>query len=213
MNARLRLALMLSCSLAGAGCGEEAPPAPSGSSNWEMLFKATAPAPEGVSALQVTLRRFELHLVPEVGATPSDPADTSIDADGRWTELNLLLPVDVTKTTTEAAAPKAGLLTVPVGRINQVRVTFETTDPKSHTATTATETCSLDVTAVPATGTKMAAAFRPLPSRRDQSNTMVLELDTAKSFTFDADTRCWKFSPVVRLARAVVAGLDFPIAP
>lgn len=212
MNAHMRLALCLSLGLTGLGCGEEATPAPTGNSTYEVRFYGTTPAPEGVKALEVTLRRFEVHVVPEIGATASDPADSSIDADGLWTKADLLLKVDVAKASSESLAAQAGQLTVPVGRINQIRVTFDATDPKNHTATT-TETCNLDVTAVTPTGVKLATKFRPLPSRRDQANRIMLELDVAKSFTPDATTGCWKFTPVVNLAKAIVNGTEVPVAP
>lgn len=169
-----------------------------GSSNTAALYLYDA-APAGVTAVNVFVKSMDVHVdTADTTATDSrDPADATIDDDGKWESLDVGKSIDLLQHQGETAAELLGQLTLPDGKVTQLRLVIDPTQP--NTATFADDTtCNLDTTQVARTGVKINHVFKAFQTEAGHADVYVhFDLDNS----LVASGTCFTLRPMLKLEK------------
>ncbi len=169
-----------------------------GGSNTATLYLYDA-APAGVTAVNVYVKSMDVHV--ETGDTAAsttdsaDPNDTSIDNDGKWESLPVDKSIDLLQHQGQTAADVLGQVTLPDGKVTQLRLVIDPAQP--NTATFADgSTCALDTTLVARTGIKINHVFKAFQTTDGHADVFVhFDLD----HSLVAEGTCFSLRPVLKL--------------
>lgn len=159
--------------------------------------------PEGVTAVKIHVASMQVHVDDKDKAKDADPADTSIDADGKWQTLAVDKQIDLVAHQGEDAAAVLGQLDLPEGKITQIRLVLDTSKP--NVATYDGADCSLDLSKIAPSGIKISHVFKALDPAGGEAQIWVdLELD--KALTKKGD--CFQLESKLKLHKVKVDGSD-----
>jgi hypothetical protein len=183
-----------------------------GSSNTAALYLYDA-APAGVTAVNVFVKSMDVHV--DTGDTTStatdsrDPADTTIDNDGKWETLDVNKSIDLLQHQGETAADLLGQVTLPDGKVTQLRLVIDPAQP--NTATFADgSTCNLDTTLVARTGIKINHVFKAFQTKDGHADVFVhFDLD----HSLVAEGTCFSLRPVLQLENVKQKGKPVDLTP
>jgi len=186
---------------AGAlGCG--------GSSTARVnLFDAP---PQGVVAVSIYVKSVDAHMAGDAAGDSAAPEDASIDSDGKWETLNVGKSIDLVQHQGESAALVLGELSLPQGKITQIRLVV---DPdQANTATFADgRVCALDTSRVERKGIKVNHVFKAVAASSGDTNEVFLDFDLAQSMQAAGD--CFVLRPVLKLTRVKNKGKEVDTLP
>lgn len=203
--------VLAALSLALAACG--------GAENTATLHLMDAP-PEGVTAVKITVAAMQVHVVPSRDGT-SAAGDASIDDDDRdddrddddddddseWRSLSVGRQIDLVQRQGETAAEVLGELGLPEGKITQLRLVLDTSDPENNVATFRGEDCALDVAKVAKKGIKIPHAFKAFRARADGRTSVWVDFELDKSMKRSGD--CFELEPKLKLHKVKLDDDDF----
>lgn len=193
---RVPFRLLTVCALAAVACASpEAPPT--------AEFRLMDAPPDGVSSVRVYVAAIQAHVAP--GSVEDDdqadksakPKEVAERADA-WVTLPVGREIDLVKHQGEMKATVLGELTLPEGKITQIRLILDTTRP--HTATVLDYDCALDVSKVPPTGIKINHPFKAFSSAPGDRHTIWVDVELDQSLKSDGQG-CYRLEPQVRLHR------------
>jgi hypothetical protein len=186
-----------------AGCG---------GSNTATLYLYDA-APAGVTAVNVWVKSMDVHV--DTGDTAAretdsrDPADTTIDADDSWVSLEVGKSIDLLEHQGQTAAEVLGQVTLPDGKVTQLRLVIDPAQPNTAAFQDGT-TCDLDTTLVARTGIKINHVFKAFQTTSGHAEVFVhFDLDHSLVAT---DT-CFSLRPVLKLENVERHGKRVDLTP
>ena len=195
MNTIRRSLLCLTGGLLIAGCG-------GGSSATMRIMDGPPP---GVTAVNIWVASMEAHVASENDAvTESNPNDTHIDDDGEWQSLKVDRSIDLVAHQGETTAEVLGQLSLPAGKITQVRLVIDTGKP--NTATLNGVVCNLDTTQVAKKGIKINHVFKAFASRDGSKLDVLVDFQLDKSLT--AAGGCFVLAPALHLTKVKIDGVE-----
>lgn len=199
--------LMTLCLSAGlAACG--------GSSTLDLkLFDAP---PAGVTAVNIYIASMQVHVDDDATdaadankttaqkAGSRDPNDATIDDDSKWVSLTVNKSIDLVAHQGETAAELLGQLTLPEGKITQLRLVVDTTQP--NTATLNGVACDLDMSRVAKKGIKINHVFKAFKSTAKSHGEVFVDFDLSNAL--QAQGNCFLLEPHLRLHKVRLQGAD-----
>jgi hypothetical protein len=188
-------------SVAFAACG--------GGENTATLHLMDAP-PEGVTAVKLTVAAMQLHVVPGKDGPSSSSAadDDSIDDhEDAWRSLTVGRQIDLVQHQGETAADVLGELGLPEGKITQIRLVLDTSEPANNVATFRGADCTLDVAKVAKKGIKIPHAFKAFQARADGRTSVWVDFELDKSLKSSGD--CFELEPKLKLHKVKLDDDDF----
>lgn len=159
--------------------------------------------PEGVTAVKLFVASMDVHVAGD-GAKDADPADDSIDDDGKWTSLSVGREIDLVQHQGESAADVLGQLELPEGKITQIRLHLDETRP--NVATYQGVDCDLDLSRINAKGIKISHPFKAIQASGDDAIEAWVDVELDRSLKPSGS--CFQLEPVVKLHRVKVDGKD-----
>lgn len=159
--------------------------------------------PQGVTSVKIHVASMQVHVDDKDKAKDADPADSSIDADGKWQTLAVDKQIDLVAHQGEAAANVLGQLDLPEGKITQIRLVIDLAKP--NVATFNGVDCNLDMSKIEAKGIKINHAFKALDPDGGEAQVWVdFKLDEAMTAKGD----CFLLEPKIKLHKVKVDGGD-----
>jgi hypothetical protein len=183
-----------SLALVLAGCG--------GSSTADLYLHDAPPA--GVSAVKVTVASMQVHVAGTEEAKNGDPGDNSIDDDGKWESLSVNRTIDLMQHQGESAAEVLGQLSLPEGKITQLRLVLDTSG--TNVATLNGTDCPLDTSKVAKKGIKINHVFKAFESKAKQKHQIYVHFDLDASLK--STMGCFELDPVLKLEHVKTDGKD-----
>ncbi|MBI2377265.1 MAG: DUF4382 domain-containing protein [Deltaproteobacteria bacterium] len=163
--------------------------------------------PEGVTAVEIYVASMQLHVVDkDDSASTSDPNDSSIDDDNRWESLSVNKSIDLVAHQGEAAAEVLGQLDLPEGKITQIRLQLDTSQP--NTATKDGTKCDLLTSKVAKKGIKINHPFKAFEVQRNHKHVTIVDFELDKSLKPSGD--CFELEPKIKLHKFKLDGIDVP---
>jgi hypothetical protein len=178
-----------------------------GSNGSTAVLRVMDAPPQGVTAVKVFVATAGVHVVDADGAKGADPADTSIDKDSQWQSLDLNQAIDLMAHQGEGAAALLGELPLPQGKITQIRLVLDTTQPQIVTQNGVD--CAMDTSQVPPTGIKINHPFKAFDSKDGARNEILMDFDLGESLK--ASGGCFRLEPVIKLVKVKADGKDVEI--
>ncbi|MBI3179997.1 MAG: DUF4382 domain-containing protein [Deltaproteobacteria bacterium] len=163
--------------------------------------------PEGVTKVEIFVASMQVHLAKlDDDHTTSDPADSSIDDDDSWESLTVNRSIDLVAHQGEGAAEVLGQLDLPEGKITQIRLQIDTSQP--NTATKNGAECDLDVGKVAKKGIKINHPFKAFDVTSDHKHVVIVDFELDKSLKAIGD--CFELEPKLKLHKFKLDGVDVP---
>ena len=178
-----------------------------GSDGSTAILKVMDAPPQGVTAVKVFVASADVHVVDADKAKDADPTDTTIDKDDKWQTLELNQEIDLMAHQGEGAAALLGELPLPQGKITQIRLLLDTTQPQAVTQNGVD--CAMDVSQVPPTGIKINHPFKAFDSKDGTKTEILMDFDVAESLK--ASGSCFRLEPVIKLVKVKADGEDVEI--
>jgi hypothetical protein len=175
-----------------------------GESGSTAVIKLMDAPPQGVTAVKVFVANVDIHVVDADKSKDADPEDTSIDNDNKWQSLAVNKAIDLVAHQGEGAAALLGELSLPEGKITQIRLRLDMSEPQ--TVTQDNTDCDMDTTQVPPTGIKINHPFKAFESKEGLDNEILLDFDLADSLT--ASGNCFRLTPVIKLVKVKADGKE-----
>ncbi len=194
MSMKLQHGWMVGLALVVSGCGGEA----------TAVIKLMDAPPEGITAVTVFVDRIEVHVAEGDKAKDGDPADTSIDQDRNWESLAYGKALDLLAHQGEGAAALLGELSLPEGKITQVRLFLDLS--QSNTVVQDGVECALELADVPPTGIKINHPFKAFAAKDGAETEILMDFDVGESLIPSGD--CYRLRPVLKLHKVKVDGKE-----
>jgi hypothetical protein len=176
------------------------------------LYLFDAPPP-GVKAVNIQVASMDVHVDADFGKTDSVAADdTSIDNDSKWESLTVDKNIDLVQHQGETAAELLGQLDLPEGKITQLRLVIDVSDPTKNFVTftdPASPPCNLDTTRVARQGIKVNHVFKVFQASKGDKHEIYVDFDLATSLTQTAT--CFAVEPQLQIRKVVSNGKPEPI--
>ncbi len=187
--------LVIAAAALAAGCG-------SGTAD---LYLFDAP-PAGVTGVTIQVKSMDVHVDADWGkADSAAPDDTSIDNDGKWQTLEVDKQIDLVQHEGETAADLLGQLTLPDGKITQLRLVIDVSDPALNYVTFQdSSTCQLDTSRVEQKGIKINHVFKAFKTEGGDHHEIYVHFDLATSLTPSGS--CFLLEPQVELRTVIQNG-------
>lgn len=192
---RLTRWTMLSLLAPLAACG-------SGTSTAEL--KLMDAPPSGVTAVNVYVAAMQVHVAGSDSSKDGDPNDSSIDDDSSWETLTVGRSIDLVQHQGEAAADVLGQLELPEGKITQLRLLIDTTQP--NTAVKDGVSCDLDLSKVEKKGIKINHPFKAFQSKDGEKHEIYVDFRLDESLK--ASGTCFELKPVIKLHKVKTDGKE-----
>jgi hypothetical protein len=173
-----------------------------GSTTAELLLFDAAPA--GVTAVELFIATADVHVDDKDKDKSKEASDASIDNDGKWQTLEVNRSIDLMQHEGESAADVLGQLELPEGKVTQIRLTLDTSQP--NTATYNGSPCDLDLSRVDAQSLKINHAFKALDTDEGDEQKFYVHVDLEKSLT--AQGNCFRLEPKIQLTKVKIDGED-----
>ncbi len=176
-------------------------------------------APAGVEHVNLLVGSIQAHVAGgaendkgegQPGEEQADPADSSIDNDGSWNTLEVNKTIDLMAHQGELNALSLGELSIPEGKITQLRLILDTSAPANNTVTVNGVACNLDITQMNANGIKINHAFKFIPAEAEDRVEITVDFDLDHSLV--PSDSCFLLKPVLKLQRVKVNGEDQDVA-
>lgn len=130
-----------------------------------------------------------------------DPDNTDAENNG-WQTLEVNKTINLMEHQGEDAAILLGELSLPSGKITQIRLNLDLDEPQ--TVIKDNVDCAMDTSQVPTTGIKIIHPFKAFDSKNKIENEILLDFDLAESLT-ESGT-CFKLKPVLHLVKVKANG-------
>ncbi|MBI4815286.1 MAG: DUF4382 domain-containing protein [Deltaproteobacteria bacterium] len=179
--------------LAASACGSET----------SVELRLMDAPPPGVTAVEVYVASMQVHIAGE-DADRSDPNDSSIDDDDRWESLIVDRSIDLVAHQGETAADVLGQLPVPEGKVTQIRLQLDTTQP--NTATKDGVKCDLDTQKVAKKGIKINHPFKAFQVSKDHKHVVIVDFELDKSLKSSGS--CFELEPKIKLHKVKLDDAD-----
>jgi uncharacterized protein DUF4382 len=169
-----------------------------------MLFDAPPP---GVSAVKIWVASMQVHVADKDDKKDGDPRDSTIDDDGHWESLTVDRPIDLVQHQGESAAELLGQLSLPEGKITQIRLVIDTSKP--NVAVVNGTSCDLDTSGIARTGVKIIHPFKAFQTKKSSHHQIFVDFRLDESM--QAEGTCFRLLPVIRLERVKTDNVDIDI--
>ena len=199
-------------------------------------FKLMDAPPAGVSSVKICVASVQAHVVDKDKDAKGDPADASIDdgsvaASGsddaqepnKWISFGLsgengapCKTIDLVQAQGETAAAKLGELELPEGKITQVRLVIDTSQPANNTVTVDGTVCNLDVAKVAQKGVKINHVFKAWDVDADDKQEVVLDFDLGESLKVKGTCGTgsgYELEPKLKLHKVKKNGAEISVSP
>jgi hypothetical protein len=161
------------------------------------LYLMDAP-PEGVTAVNLYVAAMQVHVA---------KAGSSTTAQAGWQSLSVKRSIDLVAHQGEGAAEVLGQLDLPDGKITQIRLVLDTSQP--NTAVFNGESCDLDLSKVDKEGVKINHPFKALDAKSDKTYQVYVDVELDKSLKPEGN--CFRLEPVVKLHKVKLDGAEVDV--
>ena len=162
----------------------------------------------GVTGVNITISSIQAHVAGKDEVKDGDPADSSIDNDGKWVTLTPAKKAFDLLTLTNGATSSLGDLELPVGKITQIRIFLDTSKPGNNSVSLGTQVCNLDTSKVSAKGIKINHPFKAMAVSSGGKVETTIDFIASDSITKQGDC-LYQLAPVIKIKKARVDGKDF----
>ncbi len=175
----------------------------------EMTLSLMDAPPPGVTSVRLHIASMDVHVVDkDKAAKNSDPSDSSIDDDDKWHSLDVDSQIDLVAHQGEDAAAVLGQLSIPEGKVTQIRLHLDAS--QENAATKDDVDCNLDLSKVPDKGVKINHPFKAFATESGSSHEAVVDFELDKSLKASGD--CFIVEPVIKLHKAKTDGEEIDIS-
>ncbi|MBI5509767.1 MAG: DUF4382 domain-containing protein [Deltaproteobacteria bacterium] len=169
-----------------------------------VTIKLMDAPPQNVTAVKIFVKSADVHVVDADKAKDADPNDASIDADDKWSSLAVDKEIDLVAHQGESAALALGDLSLPAGKITQIRLQLDLSKPQ--TVTQNGVDCAMETDLVPETGIKINHPFKAIDAAGGSASETLIDFDLAESLV--AAGNCFRLKPVLKLTKVKTDGKD-----
>jgi hypothetical protein len=162
----------------------------------------------GVTAVNITISSIQAHVAGKDELKDGDPADSSIDDDGKWVTLTPATKAFDLLTLINGYSTPLGDLDLPVGKITQIRIFLDTSKPGNNSVSLGTQVCNLDTSKVNAKGIKISHPFKALAVNSGGKVETTVDFIASDSIIKQGDC-LYQLTPVIKLKKVKVDGQDF----
>ena len=162
----------------------------------------------GVTGVNITISSIQAHVAGKDEVKDGDPADASIDDDGKWVTLTPAKKTFDLLALTNGSTTPLGDLELPVGKITQIRIFLDTSKPANNSVSLGTQVCNLDTSKVNAKGIKINHPFKALVVSSGGKVESTVDFIASDSITKQGDC-LYQLAPVIKIKKARVDGKDF----
>jgi hypothetical protein len=154
----------------------------------------------GVAHVYVTLQDLDLHFMSPPADTSGARNDTALDSDDHWISVNLAdhTTLDLMTLQGGATAVLGKIVARPAGQITQIRLVLDK-QGDHRVMLTDGATCSLDLSQVPATGTRIAHPFAAIDVDDRTPVQLLVDFDVVKSLQV-VGACAYRLEPVIEIA-------------
>jgi hypothetical protein len=166
------------------------------------LYLLDAP-PDNLKAVNIYVTSMAVH-VNDVDKGESE-TDAAIDDDGKWQTLPVGKSIDLVQHEGESAALLLGQLDLPDGKITQIRLVVDVTQP--NTVVRADDsTCNLDMSKVEVKGIKISHVFKAFDVKKNNKAQVWVDVDLHDSLK--AAGGCYQLEPKIKLIKVKIDGTE-----
>lgn len=176
-----RLWLALLAPLLTAACGDP-----------EMALWLMDAPPPGVTSVRLHVASMTVHVI-DKSQGKKDEAD-GVDGE-KWRRLRVDRAIDLVQYQGERAATLLGTLSLPLGKVTQIRLHLDLA--RENAVTKDGADCALDTSLVPEEGVKISHPFKAFATAKGGKHDVIVDFALDESLL--AEGGCYRLQPVIKL--------------
>lgn len=162
--------------------------------------------PAGVTSVVIQVASVQVHVDDKSKTSSADGSDSKLDSDGKWQTLAVNQAINLVQHQGDGGAVGLGNLTLPAGKITQMRLMLDAT--KKNTVKVGDKTCDLDLSKVK-NGLKINHVFKALDTSLESRHEAWLDVQLDK--VLEATKDCYALKPELRLHKFMSGGTEIKL--